>query len=245
VLRGEVAAVGVDTAVARIAEIDAEAASLGERRERLSADRANAAATLEAMRKGHNAAGKAQEAEDALADARAHAERYARLHIARTLLRAGIERFRREEQGPLLRAAGAHFALLTDGRYVRLEADQTPTGKTVLHAIRDGGIECPVEALSEGTRDQLYLALRVASVEAQARRAEPLPFIADDLLVHFDDTRAQAAISLLARLGRATQVVLFTHHDHIAALAGSHADVAVQRLPSPSPPRLRVVGAGE
>ncbi len=51
-------------------------------------------------------------------------------------------------------------------------------------------------------------------------------------LVHFDDKRAAAAVALLARLGRTTQVILFTHHDHIAALAAKQAGVAVQRLPA-------------
>ena len=101
----------------------------------------------------------------------------------------------------------------------------------VLLAIRSTtGTECPVEALSEGARDQLYLALRIAAVQAHAAQAEPLPFIADDLLVHFDDRRAAAAIALLTELGRSTQVILFTHHDHIAALAGQQAGVAVQRM---------------
>lgn len=99
-------------------------------------------------------------------------------------------------------------------------------------AVRDSDLECQVETLSEGTRDQLYLALRTAIVAAHATKAEPLPFIGDDLVVHFDDRRAAAALSLLARLGQTTPVILFTHHDHIAALATKQADVAVQRLPS-------------
>ena len=183
------------------------------------------------MRLGHDAAAMAQQAEDALAEARDAAERYARLHVARVLLRAGIDRFRKEQQGPLLRAAGAHFALLTGGRYERLIVDYDAAGRTVLIAIRDMGEECPVEALSEGARDQLYLALRIAAVEAYAAQAEPLPFIADDLLVHFDNPRAAAAIALLADLGQTTQVILFTHHDHIVTLAERQAGVAVQALP--------------
>ena len=105
------------------------------------------------------------------------------------------------------------------------------TAQALLIAIRDMGEECPVEALSEGARDQLYLALRIAAVETYAAQAEPLPFIADDLLVHFDDTRAAAAIALLADLGRTTQVILFTHHDHVVALAERQPGVGVQALP--------------
>ena len=56
--------------------------------------------------------------------------------------------------------------------------------------------------------------------------------VADDLLVHFDDARALAALRLLTTLGRTAQVVLFTHHDHIATLAASlgSPEVAVIRF---------------
>ena len=234
-LRAEALPVDADSLPARVAEIAAAQAALGAERERLSATRTRVEAELAAMRAGRDAAGRAQEAADALAAARGHAESYARLHVARELLRAGIERFREQQQGPLLRAAGAHFTRLTAGRYVRLVADQDAGGRAVLHAVRDIGTECPVEALSEGTRDQLYLALRLAAIEAHVTAAEPLPLIADDLLAHFDDARAAAAIASLAVLGRTTQVILFTHHDHIAGLAARQAGVAVQRLASPSP----------
>ncbi|WP_428395373.1 AAA family ATPase [Lichenicoccus sp.] len=229
-LRVEALSVDVDSAAARLAEIEPAMQALGEQREAASAARARAEASLAAMRTGHDAAGRAQEAADALAQARAHAERYGRLRVAQVLLRAGIERFRAQQQGPLLRAAGAHFARLTGGRYGGLSVDEDAAGRALLRAIRDNGAECPVEALSEGARDQLYLALRVAAIEAHAARAQPMPFIADDLLVHFDDTRARAALALLAALGATTQVILFTHHAHIASLASELAGVSVQTL---------------
>lgn len=72
-------------------------------------------------------------------------------------------------------------------------------------------------------------------VEDHATQAEPMPFVADDLLVQFDDSRAEAALALLARLGQRTQVILFTHHQHIATLAEARRDVAVHRLPGLAP----------
>ncbi|MCB4820487.1 ATP-binding protein [Roseicella aerolata] len=230
-LRQEAAAVEVDAATARLAEIEARRAALAERLGLLGGERNAAEQALRAMEKGRDAAAHAQAAEQALAEARAAAERYARLHTARSLLRAGIERFRAERQTPLLRDAGAHFALLTGGRYARLAAEEDEKGRVLLKAVRADGTDCAVEALSEGTRDQLYLALRIASVESYAAHAEPLPFIADDLLVQFDDARAAAAIALLAGLGRVTQPILFTHHDHLAELAARQPGVHVQVLP--------------
>ena len=232
-LREEATAIGLDpdAAQARVSDIEAELALLGTERDTHTAQRTRAEATLTTMRQGHDAAAKAQEAADALAEARAVAERYARVHVARKLLQAGIEKFRAEQQGPLLRTAGAHLARLTGGRYARLSVAENEAGQSILLAMRGDDPGCPVEGLSEGTRDQLYFALRLATIEAHVAHTEPLPFIADDLLVHFDDTRATAAIALLAELGRYTQVILFTHHDHIAVLAARQAGVLVQRLP--------------
>ena len=232
-LRGAAGGYDPDRAAARLDSIEEELGALGEQREQWAAKRTRAEAALENMHQGEAAATAAQDAHHALADAKAAAERYARLHVARELLRSGIDRFRRSQQGPLLQTAGRHFAALTGGRYERLAVDEDKDGRMLMLAMRDDGSECPVDALSEGTADQLYLALRVAMVEAHAISAEPLPFIADDLLVHFDNSRAAAAIRLLTELGRTTQVILFSHHDHVAQLAQAMASpkVAIVRLP--------------
>jgi uncharacterized protein YhaN len=230
-LRAEVDGFDLDAARLRLDAIEQRQQELGERRTQLGAERQAAQHRLAALEAGRDAAGHALDAQLHLAEAQAAAERYARLHLARRLLAAGIETLRQDRQGPMLRAAAAHFALLTGGRYQRLAAQEDDRGATVLLAIRADGTDCPMEALSEGTRDQLFLALRVAAIEDRARAAEPLPFIADDLLASFDDGRAEAALALLARLGASTQVILFTHHAHIAALAARRADAEVIPLP--------------
>jgi uncharacterized protein YhaN len=73
--------------------------------------------------------------------------------------------------------------------------------------------------MSDGTRDQLFLAFRLASLENYGAATEPLPFIADDVLVHFDDDRSAATLELLAEFGRRNQVLLFTHHRSVRDLA--------------------------
>ncbi len=231
-LRAEALALDPDTARARLEEIedgdDARAARLTQ----LGARQQAVETRLAAMETGRDAAVHAQAARQHLAAAQEVAGHYARLHLARSLLQGGIERLRAERQGPLLRAASAHFALLTTGRYPRLEADETEAGQVMLQAVRADGTRCPLASLSEGTRDQLYLALRVAAVEQHAAGAEPLPFIADDLLATFDDGRAAAALELLARLGGTVQTILFTHHAHLAELAARMPGVAVLELPA-------------
>ncbi|MDP3674662.1 MAG: hypothetical protein Q8R44_06155 [Novosphingobium sp.] len=80
---------------------------------------------------------------------------------------------------------------------------------------RQSGAAVSVAAMSDGTRDQLFLAFRLASLENYAASTEPLPFIADDILVHFDDERGAATLDLLARFAETNQVLLFTHHKSV------------------------------
>ena len=83
-----------------------------------------------------------------------------------------------------------------------------------------------VDGLSEGTRDQLFLALRLALLEH--RVAEPLPFIGDDLLASFDEKRTAGTLALLSEFSRNRQVILFTHHLHVAELAAAARDPAIE-----------------
>ena len=73
--------------------------------------------------------------------------------------------------------------------------------------------------MSDGTADQLYLALRLASLEQYLNHNEPQPFVVDDILVRFDDDRSAATLKVLADLSQKTQVIFFTHHRHLVALA--------------------------
>jgi len=72
--------------------------------------------------------------------------------------------------------------------------------------------------MSDGTRDQLYLALRVASLEKYMDANEPMPFIVDDILIRFDDERAMAALNILSDLSKKTQVLFMTHHARLVEL---------------------------
>jgi len=157
--------------------------------------------------------------------------RYPPIRTAHILLRAGIERFRRQQQGPLLLRASALFADLTSGRYTRLEVDEDESVGIYVVVRRSDGTECRADRLSEGTLDQLYLALRLAAIETEAITGEPLPFIGDDLLVNFDDNRAKAALRVLSSFSKTTQVILFTHHEHIAGMADAEL-ASIHRLPA-------------
>ena len=98
----------------------------------------------------------------------------------------------------MLGRASELFQRLTLGSFAALRIDFDEDGEQVLAGVRpDGGPVLP-QAMSEGTSDQLYLALRLASLEIWLRRGEPMPFIVDDILVSFDNRRAAATLAVLA-----------------------------------------------
>jgi uncharacterized protein YhaN len=177
------------------------------------------------MRKGlelqrqSNAGDAAAEAESWLTQVRAHTHRWVRARTAAVLLRREIERYRDRNQGPILRRAGELFARLTRGSFIGLRAGPGDGEAPVLRCVRPDGADVGVEGLSDGTRDALHLALRVASLEHHAAHDEPMPFVVDDVLIHFDDNRASAALDVLAELAATTQVLYFTHHSRICELA--------------------------
>ena len=110
-----------------------------------------------------------------------------------------------------------------------------------LAGVRDDGATVPVSGMSTGTADQLYLALRVAAVEDSLDLGTPLPFVADDLFINFDDDRAAAGFKVLGELAQKTQVLFFTHHQHLVQVArqAMGMDLPVITL---TPPVHREVG---
>lgn len=161
-----------------------------------------------------------QEQESLVAGLREHVTEYAALNLARKVLAQAIERFRAQHQDSMLSRAAHFFRTLTNGSFADLEVEELEPGKPLLLALRGSPAEqVPMEGLSEGTRDQLFLALRLAGIEEHLKDREPMPLVVDDILVNFDDVRAAATLQCLAELSQQTQVLFFTHHEHLVELA--------------------------
>ncbi len=152
---------------------------------------------------------------------------YARLKIASRVLSLAIERFRDKSQGPLLKRASDLFSRITGGSFAGIRAEFAEDGRPVIVGVRPrGGGIVTVEGMSDGTADQLYLALRLAGLDAYLNNNEPLPLILDDILIMFDDDRAVATLKVLAELSHKTQVIFFTHHRHLVELAQKTIDAS-------------------
>lgn len=68
----------------------------------------------------------------------------------------------------------------------------------------------PVNLLSSGTIDQLYLALRIAISETVLKINEGLPFIMDEPFAQYDDTRTDNALRCIYDISKKQQVIIFT-----------------------------------
>jgi uncharacterized protein YhaN len=193
---------------------------------------------LAALEGRNDAAAAASDLESARANLVDEAERYVRLKLAEHVLKSAVESYRKKASGEMLQRSSAIFSALTLGSFDGLDLDWGEKNNPELVGVRNGSAaRVKTDQMSSGTCDQLYLALRVASLEIYFRNHPPVPFIADDVLIHFDDERAAAALRILAGLAQHTQVLLFTHHEHLLHVATSGLEpkqLAVYRIESTS-----------
>ena len=221
---------GLDTLASEIAGLSVEDASsararIDDRRREVAAEREIVGRTLNAADEeagraaSESAAADAQqtafETTAALAQA---AEEHIQAASAAALLRWMLDRHRTSNQAPLIARAGVLFAEVTGGAFTGLTVGYGNDDRPIILAQRSDGGEVGVEALSEGTRDQLYLALRLGSIEGRAG-AGALPIVCDDLLITADDGRAGALLRVLAAAAAHSQVIVFSHHAHLIDVA--------------------------
>ncbi len=157
------------------------------------------------------------------------AEHWRTLGATTCMLEKVCEVYETERQPETLREASAFLKQLTDGKYVRV---WTPLGKNALRIDNEKNQSLPLEVLSRGTREAVFIALRLSLAAAYSRRGVTLPLVLDDVLVNFDSIRATHAAKVLrdfASLGH--QVIMFTCHEHIMRIF-HNIGVQVRVLPA-------------
>ncbi|HEX9059262.1 MAG TPA: AAA family ATPase [Clostridia bacterium] len=96
---------------------------------------------------------------------------------------------------------------LTMGKYKDIRADS----KLMVNVLPKEGEEVvPVAALSGGTVDQVYLAMRLAAAEMISSGRESLPIMLDEVFAQYDDKRIRLAFDYFLKLSRQKQVIFFT-----------------------------------
>ncbi|QTA80882.1 AAA ATPase-like domain-containing protein [Desulfonema limicola] len=164
-----------------------------------------------------------ENAQEILARLGTNVEYYACFKLASVVLSQAIERYREKNQGPILMRSNELFSHMTLGSFEGLRLEFNEKNEAVIAGVRSKTKEIVfVDGMSDGTADQLYLAVRLATLESWLEKNEPMPFIIDDILIKFDDKRAAATLEILAELSKKTQVIFFTHHHHLLELAQEH-----------------------
>jgi uncharacterized protein YhaN len=225
--------VSPDDLPARLERVVAHITDLEEERGRLRETKGAEESELRRMTGASTAADAASKAQEILASMRHSVESYLRTRTAALLLRREIDRYREANQDPVVVRGGALFSSITCGSFAGIDTEITDD-EAQLVGVRPGGGRVHVGGMSSGARDQLYLALRLATLERYLATAESMPFVVDDILINFDDARALATLTTLAEFSAKTQVLLFTHHLRIREMATrvkSACGVFVQELP--------------
>ena len=129
---------------------------------------------------------------------------YRAIGYAQGALETASQELQRRFVPQITRRAAQLLSVLTEGRYTKLSIgeDLALTAASEDEMTLRGNLW-----RSEGTSDQMYLALRLAVWEAVCPEA---PLVLDDALVRFDEQRLQAALALFRDLGRERQILLFS-----------------------------------
>jgi uncharacterized protein YhaN len=225
----EMKAFDPDAAAASLTELERRDEDLGQQEKDRYAERDRLQRRREEFESGIGAEAALQQRRNAEAELVEAARRWAVLKAASALLGGALEDHRAARRDPLMTRAGEAFATLTGGAFAGLDQSFYDDDEAKLEACRANGERAPVAHLSEGARDQLYLALRLAYIEDYSARAEAPPFIGDDIFASFDEPRTGNGLEALAAIGDRIQTIVFTHHLHVIEEArirlGDAADI--------------------
>ncbi len=221
VLQREVAEIAAETVETELARFQLDANRISADRENAARDEQRLGDELRRIEAGVDAIDAEERRQAAIASATRISAEALLYHAAGCLLRHGMDRLRDFGEDGLVRRIGAVFRRITGGAYAGVAADEDDKGTPFLIAIEaDETTTKRVEQLSDGTRDQLFLALRFVMLEDYAQKAPALPFIADDLLQTFDDYgRTANALAAFADLSRHVQVIVLSHHRRLIEVA--------------------------
>lgn len=132
--------------------------------------------------------------------------------------RDALKRLAEERRSTMLDDVRDAFVAITAPAWTSVDAWTHDQGERLVGTTADGEV-VHVEKMSNGTKGQLYFALRLAGYRSFVREAGPLPMILDDIMETFDNTRASEALKLCGELGQEGQAIMFTHHEHLVDLA--------------------------
>lgn len=153
---------------------------------------------------------------------------YDALEIALEALKEADHQLHARFSPQLSQGAEDYFQRLTQGAFSQVNLDR---GLNI--TLREEGslADRPLALLSQGTTDQLYLALRLAVADLVLPSPQSCPLILDDALLAFDDNRLALALRLLTELAQDRQVILFTCQHREFFMLEEQEEISTVTLP--------------
>ncbi len=139
---------------------------------------------------------------------------WVRSQIALFALEKAISKYENTRQPEVIKAAAGVFARITDHAYeMIIKPAEISPGKSTELSIQDiSAKRKTIDELSRGTKEQLYLAMRLGLIKAYEIESEPMPIVMDDILANFDDSRGLEAIKALIEFSNTRQTIILTCH---------------------------------
>ena len=139
---------------------------------------------------------------------------YDKMSLSEVIIQQGHDTFSKLHQPEVLQRASYYLSILTDGKYEELDLDSETSEITVM--LPDGRYLTPQAArLSQATREQIYLSIRLSVIESFDEGREAMPITLDEALITWDKGRLTSGLDLLARIAHKRQILIFTCHDFI------------------------------
>jgi uncharacterized protein YhaN len=158
---------------------------------------------------------------------------HAKVKLAAAIVRRAMERYRKQHEGPMLHRANDLFKRFTQEDFIEVFIDHDERDGAILIGRERNGKLKRVPEMSDGTREQLFLALRIAAIERYVAASGPVPVVFDDVFLESDEPRSEQILKVLGELAETMQVIVLTHHRYLIELGRQTlaTRLAVHELP--------------
>lgn len=145
-----------------------------------------------------------QQQEQLKGELNANIKKWVQLKMIEESIAKSLESLKEQKLPKVLLQATGFFSYLTNERYQDLVFE----GEKFV-AITADNLRFSIDELSQATKEQAYLSLRLALANEKAKTA-PFPFILDDPFVHFDTLRTAKVVQLLGKIQKEHQILFFS-----------------------------------
>jgi uncharacterized protein YhaN len=190
--------------------ISATLLSLKEKKDNLLGEQADLQAKTTGLLKDEKYGIQIQRFEEQKAALAEQAREWAINQAISTAIKETMRNLKEKRLPEVLRGAERYFKQLTGGRYEALEINS----ESIFEAVAEDGMRYTIAELSQGTKEQAYVALRFALADSLQQSA-PFPIIMDDPFVHFDRLRIGNMVQLVDSIQTKHQVLYFTCHENM------------------------------